>query len=372
LPKTELGVRSRCHDAQNYAVSSATPAARLSGLRGYLVRAVVVLVSVVLGLAVAEVLLRCFHYRAQLSHDWLLTAKTTGASPRVANDDLIVINPKFLQGGYYGLSRPGAKTIVALGDSFVAGYPGPYYESYPSVLESLLEKRGAKADVLNLGLGDSGPDQQLRLFEQYLLPRRTPDTVVWAFYANDISDNVSLAAYTLDPSGLVPLRGERHWITLRQKIFRAIPLSSRFKLNSFLIRLLLKAPESRILSEMPEAYRKDPDSYGLKKIELELQAMERLATAKGFRVYYVLIAPQALYLARTAASWNTSPQVVAYHKLEALFREHSALSAYFEDATADQIFANAPADRNALGDRHFNANGYRRLAELVATRLSSR
>ena len=99
-----------------------------------------------------------------------------------------MINPRFLAGDFYKVTS-SAQTVVMIGDAFTEGTlsKGP---TYPSVLQNLLLHAGWHVNMVNMGLAKSGPDQHLRLFKQYLLPKLTPDIVIWTFYANDIWDNI--------------------------------------------------------------------------------------------------------------------------------------------------------------------------------------
>jgi lysophospholipase L1-like esterase len=54
---------------------------------------------------------------------------------------------------------PARKTVVTLGDSFTEGFPVDDSNNYPSVLGRLLDERGMPVNIINMGMGDSGPDQ---------------------------------------------------------------------------------------------------------------------------------------------------------------------------------------------------------------------
>ena len=83
-------------------------------------------------------------------------------------------------------SEPGKVTVVALGDSITAGWPGPPGEAWPALIESRL--RAAYPDVawqiINAGTpGDTAPMGYAR-FEREVAGH-VPDVVFIAFGLND-------------------------------------------------------------------------------------------------------------------------------------------------------------------------------------------
>jgi lysophospholipase L1-like esterase len=78
--------------------------------------------------------------------------------------------------------------VLAVGDSFTAGLNLPRDAVWTAVLERELRAAGfASADVVNLGLDGTGTDVHRDLIEAFL-PEFRPQTVVLAFYANDLLD----------------------------------------------------------------------------------------------------------------------------------------------------------------------------------------
>ncbi|TDJ46280.1 MAG: hypothetical protein E2O52_05300, partial [Gammaproteobacteria bacterium] len=141
-------------------------------------KAGVVIVASTIGTIVAsDLILRSVGYLPHVDYDWMFGEHVNS---RVPDDKIILARPQFLSEKYYAVD-PMRETVVTLGDSFVEGYPVAMKDSYPAVLGRLLGARDRPANVINMGLGDSGPDQHLRLFKEHLLPRLTPDIVVWSF-----------------------------------------------------------------------------------------------------------------------------------------------------------------------------------------------
>jgi acyl-CoA thioesterase-1 len=78
------------------------------------------------------------------------------------------------------------RLVLAFGDSLYAGYGVGQDESFPSVLERELEKRGIPAKVVNAGVsGDTTAGGRARLAFTLEGLERTPDLVLVGLGAND-------------------------------------------------------------------------------------------------------------------------------------------------------------------------------------------
>ena len=337
-----------------------------------------ILASVIGTLVAADLILRSISYLPPVDHEWLLGPK---ADSRIPDDKIILIRPRILTDQFYAVD-PKRKIVVTLGDSFVEGFPVDDKDNYPSVLGRLLGERGEPVNILNMGMGDSGPGQQLRLMKKYLLPRLTPDIIVWSFYANDVMDNIQQAVYDIENDSLVALDSSEHWLYVRQKLYRSIPLPGSIKESSPVLRLIFRALEIRgnhgIHPENPSM-----QARSVEKFRMQISEMERLARLHGFKVVYVLIAPQALYLReRGPLPLDLEFLVTEYMQLrsvitsqarhvEAWFgdRELHACGSQFTVPAWPALFSDDERDHNQLGDRHFNERGYYLLADIVATCL---
>ncbi len=82
--------------------------------------------------------------------------------------------------------------ILVLGDSFVEAIQVPLEEKFPYILEQKLNsERGRRFEVLNLGIGGYGTDQEY-LMLKYHGVKYQPDWVILALYiGNDILENSS-------------------------------------------------------------------------------------------------------------------------------------------------------------------------------------
>ena len=345
------------------------------------VKAGLLIVASIIGtLIAADLILRAIGYLPRVDHEWLIGPKV---DTRIPDDRLILIHPRFLEERHYAVD-PTLETVVILGDSFVEGYPVEEADNFPSVLGRMLSERGRPVNIVNMGLGDSGPDQQLRLIKEYLLPRLTPDIVVWTFYANDISDNLRQAVYEIENDALVPLDAATHWLHIRQKYYRSIPLPGSVKESSPVLRLLLRALE---VSGRSDIRLGDPTEQARsgEKIRLAIEEMDGLAHTYGFRAAYVLIAPQALYLREAdPVRWDRDLHIAEHERLRPLVaRQPEFIDAWFGDSIREfcgskldapagsALFADDGRDANRFGRRHFNEAGYALLAAVVAACLSS-
>ena len=336
-----------------------------------------------------DLVARITGYLPDVSHPWLIGPQ---GRRRVSNKHLILVDPRFLQPDHYSV-RPERPTIVALGDSFTAGATVEETQSYPSVLARLLAEQGSEMNIINMGMGDSSPDQQLRLFKNYVLANVKPDAVIWAFYANDIGDNWRLPVYDIVEDTLHPMDGGMHWLGIRHSVHWSIPLPLSFKESSPLLRVLYVGMEIVGRPLIREADREADLAKSIRKIDLSIAEMNRLSRAHGFVIYYVNIAPQSLYVqnsgeqAKFKDDYNEyiADLLVSHYRIigDLLVAESLVLDARFgngalpgcnggqpeadtELLASDDIFAGPERDGNLLGDRHFNEVGYSLLAASLA------
>jgi lysophospholipase L1-like esterase len=129
----------------------------------------------------------------------------------------IEINAAGLRGPELAPLPAGGRRVLFLGDSMVAGFEVPYEETFTARLEPLLAERlGAPVQVLNAGVRGYGTDQSYLYYRERGRGFR-PDGVVLFHSGNDLEDNLKLhemrrplgkAAFALEPDGSVELRGQ--------------------------------------------------------------------------------------------------------------------------------------------------------------------
>ena len=323
-----------------------------------------VVTGLFLALIVAEGALRLAGHWPALSSEWMLESEN-----RLVDDDLISIDRRFLNDETYTPYQVEAptKVIVALGDSYTQGVPVALTEGYPAVLEQVLQREAMDVRVMNAGLGDSGPDQQLGLFIKYVLPRVRPDVVVWQFYPNDSLDNASKALNTVTAGGaLAPLDARTNWMYRRQRFYED---AGSMKRGSYLFHLRLRRFERDRVSAVPKG--EDPTAWGRRKIPLNIARMKELAKEHRFTLYLALVAPQATYEAVDAGTPAAQEAAEYPRLLELLQGEPNFIHVKFDTATLGgaHIFSEGDKDPNPFGMRHFNAAGYALMAKAIASGL---
>ncbi|MDL1900822.1 SGNH/GDSL hydrolase family protein [Anaerolineae bacterium CFX9] len=98
----------------------------------------------------------------------------------------------------------GRRTILAVGDSFTAGWGiADPADRWTDRLAALL---GEGSALINLGDPGAATPRALQHLQDY--PLQTPDVVIWQYYLNDIDD--AALSIGLDP-GLNPLEGMPSW-----------------------------------------------------------------------------------------------------------------------------------------------------------------
>ena len=323
--------------------------------------------AVLVTLALSEAVLRL--RPVKLQHTWLLTTHIA-----VLNPDLIYAKPAHLDPAYYRRAE-NLPNVITIGDSFTASFPVRKPRKYPLQLARILAQNDAPMNVIDLGLGDSGPDQHLRLFEEYALKYVRPDIVIWQLYTNDLWDNVEKQVLTIKSGRLEPQSALHNWLYWRQLMYDLTPLPMSVKYNSALYRNLLKATEAGMRAQLPAEYARNPDGWALAKLRLELDEMERLGREHNFRTYFVVVPPQATYIDGRYGGGNDLEHV---RKRDAMLRERVAQRPGFIDfrlqqrgaePVAEYFYSSDKRDHNRLGDRHLNRAGYRAMAEQIAARV---
>jgi hypothetical protein len=325
--------------------------------------------AIVVSLVVTDLVLRVFVERPSLVSEWV------HASRALRDVDVIFLPPGLRSDDHYE-SRGASTVIVTMGDSFTEGHPVAPSDAYPAVLEGLLDARGLSAKVIDMGIGDTGPDQHLRVFEREVLRRLTPNIVVWQFFPNDEWDNLVKATYRIEANELVPLDVKQNWLYRRQRFYDAVPLNGWLLRNSLIFRFMLRGAERWQTSALPSTHLGEARLWGTEKIALAVERMKNLGHKHGFRPYFALVAPQAAYLGPEEQTPKLRAFLRGYNRMLAILRdEPDFLHVRFDVADGDNpshsFFVGADRDPLELGSRHFNETGYRLFAEQVFARLVS-
>jgi lysophospholipase L1-like esterase len=120
----------------------------------------------------------------------------------------------------FSLEKPaGVRRVLVLGDSMTLGWGAREEDSYPKVLERLLNEKGPAHEVINTGVGNYNTAQEVAYFRERGI-RLNPDEVVLGFYINDAEPTPSERAgfiarhsyfYVLAASGWDAFERRRGW-----------------------------------------------------------------------------------------------------------------------------------------------------------------
>ncbi len=344
-----------------------------------LLNALLIVLSIVASVLVCELLLRRFSQKQQLSVEWLLYENNK--DEWVTDENVIFITNK-VKNKINNVRNTNKKLLVALGDSFMQGDPVKEQDNFPSILQQSIQNDGKDFDVINLGVGGYGPDQEFRLFYELIKAGNQPDVVIWSFYNNDIYENITQPTYDIDRNlNLIALRAKNNWIYKRQRLFDLMPLPRYIKTHSYLINRLLAFFENQKNSQVPHANADNQKSWAIAKLNKEIDTMEELSQKLKFKLMYVLITPQSDYIPveqrGEPARWIEND----YEKLRYSLRKRRGLltldfKTLLSSSTSggvlgltsdlkDTLFSDATKDPLPMGVRHFNKKGYFLFAQSV-------
>jgi hypothetical protein len=159
----------------------------------------------------------------------------------------ISINSRGLRDREFDYIKPRHVFRIGLfGDSFTFGEGVQNNESYPKILEELLNGarsphgEGKAIEVLNFGIGKTGTSHQLALYQTEGTKYQLDLVIVGFFAGNDFSDNWSGVFY-LKGDSLVHQAGTYSRIRKIQRVLYAIPGYKWAATHSHLVNLFRKA-----------------------------------------------------------------------------------------------------------------------------------
>ena len=167
--------------------------------KGALGAMLLLVVSITVSLALAEVTLRLLGHRgepfARINNiylvddpilDWRYVPNSEIRSGRV----LYRYNDAGFRDAHHEIDKPaGLKRIVVLGDSVTEGYEVEWQDIFARVLQSRL---GDRYEVINIAAGGLNTRQEIHLFER-VGTRYGPDLVVLNFVLNDVGFDTKFA-----------------------------------------------------------------------------------------------------------------------------------------------------------------------------------
>lgn len=131
----------------------------------------------------------------------------------------------------FSLEKPsGARRVLVLGDSMTFGWGTREEDTYPKVLERLLNERGTAYEVINAGVGNYNTSQEVAYFRERGV-RLNPDEVILGFYINDAEPTPSEQAgpiarhsyfYVLAASGWDAFQRQRGWKDTYEDYYRGL------------------------------------------------------------------------------------------------------------------------------------------------------
>lgn len=252
--------------------------------------------------------------------------------------------------------------VLLIGDSFTQGDPQPENFSYDRFLKKHFLLEGTDVEVVNLGVGGFGPDQELVLLQKAMENSPKVDVVVWQFFSNDIFENYTQGLFDIGESGLQQKSGQENWLYRRQIFYDNLPLPDRIKYESYLINWLLYFFEKENYGQPEEGYEKYYQN-SLGKIDLAIDRAQSLAKQKGFKLYITLIAPQATYLdEKSEESKYTLADYQRLQKLLSTKENFVEIKIEDNDSPENKYFSKEGQDPLPFGSRHFNELGYESMA----------
>lgn len=240
--------------------------------------------------------------------------------------------------------------ILTLGDSFTEGVGADYLYSWPRALEGYLNRSGIRTEVFNAGV--SGSD----IWYSYvhlkdILCKLKPNLVIVCFNISDVTDYV--------------LRGGMERFNANGDVtFRPLPWWEPLYRVSHVVRALTSASGYNYLlikkSSVPNyvhSFIKEAEAIGIE--------LEKLAAEKNFRLLFVAhpVPAQLRWHTEGLYDYGTISQIATY------WRQKGYASINLWDGLKEQIGRDTTFRYSWPLDAHFNADGYRIMANVIADSL---
>ncbi len=147
------------------------------------------------------------------------------------NDITYKINSKGLRGRELDYKKPhGIHRILALGDSYTFGWMLPLRDSYPSILEKILnQKSSLDYEVINAGVYGYNTEQEYEFLKREGI-KYNPDLVIVGFTINDLEPQ-----NTIPRSPHLEMHGIRLWLPELIKYRINILLLEKFGIDEFFV-----------------------------------------------------------------------------------------------------------------------------------------
>jgi hypothetical protein len=349
-----------------------------------------VVVSLAASVLLAEVLIRAFYPQKLFfnvtqwdPHVGFSNAPSLEGYSRTSEFVMrISINSRGLRDREIAYVKPRDVFRIGLfGDSFTFGEGVQNDETYPKILEQLLNharspnSQAKTIEVLNFGIGKTGTSHQLALYQKEGTKYQL-DLVVLGFFAgNDFSDNWSGVFY-LRGDSLVHQAGTYSRIRKIQRVLYAIPGYKWAATHSHLVNLFRKAAtiiddraRTRTAASLNELRAEGSPDSSVQKVRLTVRLIEefdRQARAHG-SAFVLLNLPKRGQRAGSAYGVNepSPPYVLQCDRLLASLREKQI-------RTLDLVplFSTLPESTHYfVQDGHMTKLGYQAVARSLSQYL---
>jgi len=193
---------------------------------------VLLLLSLGLAIAIAEVLVRLFVPVRDVGP--LFTENDPVMGKRIKKSfHTVRVTPEFTMTftsnslGHRGVEpdSPPANSVLFIGDSFTMGFGVSDGQEYPALIKSMFDRAFGKnaVSVVNTGMGNNGNGRWIKLLRTEA-DQFKPRLVVLQVMANDYEDNVREAYFrVLDNGDLVELPIRNNWARGLEPFLDAIP-----------------------------------------------------------------------------------------------------------------------------------------------------
>jgi hypothetical protein len=334
-----------------------------SSLRRSLINVAVIVVALIAALVAVEIGLRLFRpqkHFAAIVNVWdreMGTRHRPGARGFVSCEAYeidLIINSKGLRDREFAYAKPEAtRRVLCLGGSFTAGYGVRAEETYPKVLERLLnsDQDGSVTwEVLNGGVGSTGTSHHLAFFktEGY---KYNPDIVMLSFsQTTDYWDSMTSGLYTVEEGKLVKHDAPRTRSRIVQQVVRWIPFYNTLFARSHLLNFV-KGRVARY------HFRDLAERIELPEKEAEIEAVEHELIRHLLIALRDAVAEQGGRLVMTGIpypeTWEWYPEtieLIAYMETEGV--------PFIDLAPALRSGAERGLGIHIPGDRHWTATGH--------------
>lgn len=248
------------------------------------------------------------------------------------------INSKGLRDREFDYKKePGTYRIGIFGDSFTFGEGVQNNETFPKLLEDLLQadeqlsRSGKKIEVLNFGIGKTGTSHQYALYRKEGKKYDLDLVIIGFLSANDFSDNVP-GVFTLKDGQLVHSPANYSSIRKLQKIVYYIPFYKWITAHSHLANLVRKKATQlddhwRTTARAPLGIIGDAqaDKESL-TVDITLKLIkEFVSEARRAGTKLMLVNLPAKDHAPYSVQGKNEPHIVYYHRLEKELKRISGL-----------------------------------------------